>query len=90
MRSYLRRCKEVITGHHHLHNQESNENGLRSIASSHEPVIQRQQVVEDSTDRLEVIVHRTDVQPSLEHSVAEAPESAKPSMEIGPEVGTML
>lgn len=42
VRSYLRRCKEAITGHHHpQHNQEITDHGLCSIASSHEPVTQR-------------------------------------------------
>lgn len=54
VRSYLRRCKEVITGHHHHHQQQSQsqedscklsvtdgDHVLRSISSSHEPVIQR-------------------------------------------------
>lgn len=42
VRSYLRRCKEAITGHHQpQHNQEITDHGLCSIASSHEPVTQR-------------------------------------------------
>lgn len=55
VRSYLRRCKEVITGHHFHQQQQSQQNqqqedgklpmtdehALRSISSSHEPVIQR-------------------------------------------------
>ena len=59
VRSYLRRCKEVITGHHNHHHQqqphlETPDCGGAScsiIASSHEPVVQRQALCVDDEYR---------------------------------------
>lgn len=81
VRSYLRRCKEVITGHHHSHNQEGIDHSLSSIASSHEPVIQRQAAVrpqhQHNDSPFQVIVHHEGEEEEQKEGQAPPPQKCQ-------------
>lgn len=90
VRSYLRRCKEVITGHHQ---EITDHHRLSSIASSHELVIQHPiQSQPHFNIPLDVIVHQKDqAQSATEEDLAitqAAPSDGVPAIVCKLDVGS--